>query len=88
MLEKDPKKRIRANDALKHPYFTASKNIKKVPSYENLVVEEENDNLRPKQASLFTKPLRIPYLSKENTVDPNSEDLNSFVTKDPLFGSG
>ncbi len=41
--------------------------------------------MRNKNVSLYTKPLRIPYLTKENAVDPSHDDLNSFVTKDPLF---
>jgi hypothetical protein len=91
MLEKEPTKRIRAAEALRHPYFTATKKLQKVPSYENLDIEKNSEgddqvpDVRPKKTSLFAKPLRIPYLTKENAVDPSHEELNSFVTKEPLF---
>ena len=48
MLEKDPKKRITAENALKHPYFVGpNKTVKKVPSLEDISFEEEPIN-RPK----------------------------------------
>ncbi len=34
---------------------------------------------------MFTKPLRIPYLTKENASGSTDENLNSFVTRDPMF---
>lgn len=34
---------------------------------------------------MFTKPLRIPYLTKENASGSTDDNLNSFVTRDPMF---
>ena len=88
MLEKDPARRITAAAALHHPYFVNEKQIKKAPSTDDLHVFDNNDDLpkvREKQISMFTKPLRIPYLTKEGTSGSTDDNLNSFVTRDPLY---
>ena len=87
MLQKEPEKRISAIDALKHQYFNPQKLLKKMPSYEDLNPDKIDviPDTRPKKKSVFTKAPRIPYLTKENTVDPSHEELNSFVTKEPLY---
>lgn len=46
---------------------------------------EDLPKVREKQISMFTKPLRIPYLTKEGTSGSTDDNLNSFVTRDPLY---
>jgi hypothetical protein len=61
--------------------------LKKIPSFEDISQDsiDKIPDTRLKKKSVFTKPLRIPYLTKENAVDPSHEELNSFITKEPLF---
>lgn len=71
MLEKDPRYRIRAEDALKDSYFTEFKIRKRVPSTGsgldvNKIITQED--VRNKVSSTFTRPEKIPYLSKDDDV--------------------
>lgn len=91
MLEKEPLKRISAVEALQHPYFTSTK-LKKAPSTDDLYSLDSREvddlpNIREKQSSMFTKPLRIPYLTKDTNSGSTDDNLNSFVTRDPIFAN-
>lgn len=49
---------------------------------------EEVPETRPKQKTLFTKSLRLPYVNKqEGSVNINDgyDNNGSFVTQDPIF---
>ncbi|KRW98666.1 Protein kinase-like domain [Pseudocohnilembus persalinus] len=86
MLQKDPQNRISAKDALKHEYFKknysgngntsnsyASNRIIKTSSVQNLDQQNQQIQLvnRNKKKSVFNRPVPIPYLSQEPTIDPN-----------------
>lgn len=45
---------------------------------------EDLPAIREKQTSMFTKPLRIPYLTKD-TASGTDDNLNSFITREPMF---
>lgn len=79
MLEKDPKYRIRAEEALKDPYFTDFKMRKRVTtsSSQTDLKAIASDDIRTKVMSNFTKPQKIPYLSKDN-------DIHNMLLEDPV----
>lgn len=89
MLEIDPKKRITADQALKHPYMI--KRIARRKTQDNpLSILEEVEKIRSKNKSLcdHTKqnnPQTIKYTRPIQDDDPLT-DGSSIYTKEPLFG--
>ncbi|EGR33108.1 protein kinase domain protein [Ichthyophthirius multifiliis] len=80
--EKDPLKRTNAQQALLHSYFTQAHGIVRANSSDNITRMSLEDlenipNIREKQQSMFTKPPRIPYLTREQ--GDTEDNLNSFL---------
>jgi len=48
-------------------------------------MNDQNNGIRANSNSLFTKPLRIPYVTKE--MEHSTDEVNSFVTHDPLYSN-
>ncbi|KRX03324.1 Protein kinase-like domain [Pseudocohnilembus persalinus] len=96
MLQKDPKNRITAEQALQHPYFVKNNKQMRRGSYDTIKTQQQmiqdkimqqEDEIRPKQKTLFSKPLRLPYVGKnDNSLNICDQNGNgSFVTQEALF---
>ncbi|EGR32081.1 protein kinase domain protein [Ichthyophthirius multifiliis] len=85
LLEKDPIQRINSKQALEHPYFQ-TQYMKKMSIDDVSSSQLESFQIRQKNNSLFTTPLRIPYLTNDESQQQVIQDnLNSFVTRDPVM---
>ncbi|EGR28281.1 protein kinase domain protein [Ichthyophthirius multifiliis] len=92
MLEKDPNQRISCFDALRHPFFNNKNKLKRFSIDANLNQNENTDydqipQLREKYQSMFIKPLRIPYIQKDQikNIMIMDDEANTLISSDPII---